>query len=357
MAAVGSITAVSNLHPSPDPQTSNSDTLAHTGEAVINAYTNSVLQVRIDADDNITGDDQTIIIALSKQGGTFTVNTSTEVITTSAAHGLVVGQQIKFTTTGVLPGGLALTGTFTADDTTNVLTTSASHGLKVGQEISFSTSSALPVPLVAGQSYFVQDVIAANQFTVALYPGGPIIDLQTAGVGTQTWVGVITFYVLSTPAANTLTVSTKPGGIVQNITTTGTGTHSWQAYGSAAATYMYPTTGPAVPVTIKQNRDGTPDDFTNLRAIHVALIPTDITKAASGQAYLMTGDPIGSPYEFLTMPLSFTYDPEAPSNPVSVWTGAIPAGLRYEPSWPLTVKIRKAVNNVNLSVLINLLGR
>lgn len=80
---------------------------------------------------------------------------------------------------------LAATGvTFTADASTNFLT-SAAHGLVDGQEIAVAnTGGALPAPLVKTKRYFVRDK-TANTFKLALTVGGAAIDLTTAGTGTN----------------------------------------------------------------------------------------------------------------------------------------------------------------------------
>lgn len=358
MIATGSISGSSILRAGADPQTGNSDTLAHAPQADVRCYTDSILQARIDANDTIISDAAEISFALVLPGGTFTAVAATNVITTSVNHGLSLYDPIKFRNTGgAAPGGINTGGTFTADATTDEITTSGAHALKVGDEIVISNSGgALPAGLTAG-SVYVQSVVSTTKITVALTPGGDRIDLTDAGTGAHSWIPIRTYYVLTTPATNTLTVSEVPGGTVLDITSTGTGTHSFQGYPAKGATlsYAYPTTGPNVPVIVKQKRSGSWDDFTTVRNVHVALIPTDPALAASGQAMLKMGDPTDA-FAHLSVPLKFTHDPDAASNPACFWEGSLPVGLLWNTDYPLKVKIKEGVSNVNLSVLINLLG-
>lgn len=54
------------------------------------------------------------------------------------------------------------------------------HGLSVGNPMSFKTTSSLPSPLSPGVTYYVQNVIDANNFNIALTNGGAAIN--TAGI-------------------------------------------------------------------------------------------------------------------------------------------------------------------------------
>lgn len=356
MIATGTITGGSNLKAGADPQTSNADTLAHDLRADIRCLTNSLAQIRVDADGGSHSDPQEVDIALALPGGTFTAVAATNVITTSVNHLATAGDPIRFHSTGVAPGGINTGITATADATSDVVTATA-HGRKVGDQVEFTNSGgALPAGIVTATVYYVLTVPTANTMTIGEVPEGDTLDITDAGTGAHTLIPLITYYVLTTPGANTMTVSAVPGGSTLDITTTGTGTHSFQSFANAGASliYAYPITGPTVPPTVKQKRGGGVDDFTNIRGIHIALIPTDATLAASGRAILKMGDPTDE-FAHFSVALSLTYDPDVTNNAPCFWTGALPDGLAWNTSYPLKLKFEDAVIT-NLSALINILG-
>jgi hypothetical protein len=61
------------------------------------------------------------------------------------------------------------------------------HGLAVGDQVSFSTTGALPTGLAAATTYFVKTVLSADTFTLAATTGGTVI----ATTGTQSGVHTI----------------------------------------------------------------------------------------------------------------------------------------------------------------------
>lgn len=93
--------------------------------------------------------------------------------------------------TGIAPPNS--TGTFTADAGTNVLT-SAGHGLNNGDQLNFTTTGTLPGGLEAydynypwgGEIYYVINK-TTNTFQVSLTQGGSAIDITSAGSGTHDW--------------------------------------------------------------------------------------------------------------------------------------------------------------------------
>jgi hypothetical protein len=62
----------------------------------------------------------------------------------------------------------------------------AAHGLVVGNKIQFSTTGALPTGLTAGTTYFVKTVVDANSFTVSATNGGNAITTSGTQSGTHT---------------------------------------------------------------------------------------------------------------------------------------------------------------------------
>lgn len=66
------------------------------------------------------------------------------------------------------------------------------HGLSVGDQVSFSTTGALPTGLVAGTTYFVKTVVDANSIQLSATSGGSVINTSgtQSGVHTGTTVPV-----------------------------------------------------------------------------------------------------------------------------------------------------------------------
>lgn len=126
--------------------TANVDGLDVPGDSQFSATTNTMAQIIVDPDNAITTNPQTIEIGLMLAGGTFTVNTGTDVVTTSGAHGLGVDDQFTATTT-----------------------------------------TTLPAPLVSGTTYYVKTAPSSTTLTLAATPGGTTIDLTTTGTGTHSW--------------------------------------------------------------------------------------------------------------------------------------------------------------------------
>lgn len=77
-----------------------------------------------------------------------------------------------------------LNATFIANATTNICTAVA-HGFVSPDLVRVTTSTTLPAPLVAGTDYYIRNV-TADTFQLSATSGGAIIDITTAGIGTQT---------------------------------------------------------------------------------------------------------------------------------------------------------------------------
>lgn len=79
------------------------------------------------------------------------------------------------------------TATVTISNATPAVVTWAAHGLTVGSEVKFSTTGGLPNPLVAGTTYYI---IAAGflpgSFQISATLGGAAINTTTAGSGVHT---------------------------------------------------------------------------------------------------------------------------------------------------------------------------
>lgn len=77
--------------------------------------------------------------------------------------------------------------TFTADPPTDVLTTGAAHGLIVGDRIYVTNSGgALPTGMAASTIYYVKTVPTTTTLTVSATSGGATLDITAAGAGTHT---------------------------------------------------------------------------------------------------------------------------------------------------------------------------
>lgn len=82
------------------------------------------------------------------------------------------------------PGAVSFSATITIASP-GVITKTA-HGLTVGREVVFSTTGALPTGLVAGTTYYVKTVVDADTFTVSATPGGTPIVTSGTQSGTHT---------------------------------------------------------------------------------------------------------------------------------------------------------------------------
>lgn len=77
-------------------------------------------------------------------------------------------------------------GNFTANASTDLLTSTA-HGLLIGETVRFTTSGTLPAGLSLATNYYViADGLAANTFKVSATPNGSSVDITTTGTGTHT---------------------------------------------------------------------------------------------------------------------------------------------------------------------------
>lgn len=81
-------------------------------------------------------------------------------------------------------------GTFTVNTTTNVITISADHNLKVGDRLQFTTTGTLPAATPSGLStltdYYVLTVPSLTTITVSATKGGAVVDITDTGTGTHT---------------------------------------------------------------------------------------------------------------------------------------------------------------------------
>jgi hypothetical protein len=77
-------------------------------------------------------------------------------------------------------------GNFTVNASTDTLTLTA-HGLILGETVRFSSSGTLPAGLTAGTNYYViSEGLTANTFKVSATPNGTEVDITDIGSGTHT---------------------------------------------------------------------------------------------------------------------------------------------------------------------------
>jgi len=80
----------------------------------------------------------------------------------------------------------AVIGTFTAVAATNVITTSAAHGLNIGDRVRVSSATTLPAGLSAATNYFVISVPSTTTLTLSATSGGAVVDITDTGTGVHT---------------------------------------------------------------------------------------------------------------------------------------------------------------------------
>lgn len=110
--------------------------------------------------------------------------------------------------------------TCTATAATDTLAATA-HNLATGDSVQFTNSGGgLPAGLTAGVTYYAV-VTSANAFKVAdtlahALAGTNIVDITTAGTGTQSFAKVLAMYSLKTGGDGTLTALVFANGTLQN---------------------------------------------------------------------------------------------------------------------------------------------
>jgi hypothetical protein len=88
---------------------------------------------------------------------------------------------------------------YTVDPVTNVFTYNGVVPLQVGTAITFTNSGGgLPAPLVANTGYYIVSLYGSTGFNISATYGGNIIDITTAGTGTNTFstvnMGTINYF-------------------------------------------------------------------------------------------------------------------------------------------------------------------
>lgn len=199
---------------------------------------------------------------------------------TRVAHGLVVGDAIKFSTvSGTLPSG-----TFTVDPATDTFTI-ASHGFSGGDTVQFTTTGTLPGGLATLTTYIVKTTPSSSTFTLFAADGVNTRDITSTGTGTHS-LGVIAgtkYFVQSTPTADTFKISATRGGAVHGFPADGTGdfyytNEAYSAASDAASDTIIRTTAHHLAVNDAVVLSGTvPSGSTAGVTYYVESVPTSTT--------------------------------------------------------------------------------
>lgn len=157
----------------------------------------------------------------------------------------------RLTTTGVLPGGLALlTDYFIYKKTIAAITfidgdvtpaadtiTETAHGFVVDDgPFQFTTTGTLPAGLALATDYWIESVPTANTFTVSLTQGGAVVDITAAAGG-----GTHTFTHQFIDGIGAFGLSLTKGGPLEDITSAGGGgTHTVTPVGTVPHELVHP---------------------------------------------------------------------------------------------------------------------
>ena len=108
-----------------------------------------------------------------------------------------LGNPLTIQDTGTYQIGVQLT--FTVNASTDVVTTSANHSLAVNDTVTLTTSASdLPAGLAVDTTYYVKTTPAANTLTLSATEGGGVIDITDTGSGTHTLTSVASVIVNDT---------------------------------------------------------------------------------------------------------------------------------------------------------------
>jgi Flp pilus assembly protein TadG len=144
---------------------------------------------------------------------TVTMTKATPAVFTRSSHGLSVGSEIVFSTTGALYSGVTagtpyyvasvkdtnnfyVTATSGSGTTTTIsksgsaatFTTSSRHGLAVGDPMMLRTTGSLYTGLSANTVYYVKTVPSTKTFTLSATSGGSAVSISGSQSGTQSYV-------------------------------------------------------------------------------------------------------------------------------------------------------------------------
>jgi len=141
--------------------------------------------------------------------------------------------------------------TINFNPTTNVITWTAAHGLVADAPISFTTTGALPSGMTAGTVYYVVNVSSTTAHQISTTRGGSALDFGTGASGTNK--AVLNYYTLaSNIGASSYTDNTfdiikgrggYSGGSLSTLTISNVATNYLSIYGDKDMFSIFNTTG------------------------------------------------------------------------------------------------------------------
>jgi hypothetical protein len=197
-----------------------------------NSYTTQQGAELLRANTNFLANEAAAYVATVFGGIVINTTVTTNVITTSSAHNLVVGDPVQFTATTV-------TTNITATSTSGQITVVTTNGMVAGMPFSVASNIG---GISTGVTYYVLSVINSTTLTISATSNGIPLTLTTASGLVAATVGGLfggltastEYYVLSVPSTTTLTIST-----VQSGTGTQTPVTLTTASGVAQVSYYY----------------------------------------------------------------------------------------------------------------------
>lgn len=138
-----------------------------------------------------------------------------QALSCTAYEGLFT-EQLAFTTDYVYPSAV---GTITVDTGTEVITCSGAHGLAIGDVVHFANSGgALPTGIATKTKYYVLTVPLSTTFTISATRGGSTLDISGAGSGTNSLYN--TFTCVDTRGRHRITKDNLGGSSANRVTAT-----------------------------------------------------------------------------------------------------------------------------------------
>jgi len=186
-----------------------SGTLAAGEYAEVLSFTQNVATLNVKAkftpaDNSVLGSESTTSIVVSKAAPVLATATALP----AAPNGFVAGTSPAWANVAKT---VKIGTTVTVNTTADSITTSAAHGLAVGDAVYFSAAT-IPGGITANTKYFVKAVTSTTVFTVSATNGGSVVDLTSAGT-------TVVAYKDNTVAPKFSATVTAPTGVT--ITPTG----------------------------------------------------------------------------------------------------------------------------------------
>lgn len=196
---------------------------------------------------------------------------------------------------------------------TNTLTTSTAHGLLVNDVVRFTTTGTLPAGLALNKDYSVITVPSPTSLTVSATAAGPTVDITTAGTGTHslTQQRVIQLGTNSEIGQAMSTDQNRPLPHTHHVIANG---QVWRAGVTDFQERLY--ASKVAPVDEPVPEGFNTDDFVNVQSTSSAAGSAEITALYTDGQWLHLHTPAG-------ILLKDPTDPTAPPREPQVPTGAI----------------------------------